>query len=88
MPLFCNPSNGAGVYLIGKEYFDKSAMIQIFKDKTGTDINIVRRMINSRDTPDDLAAVRQILYTSGFNVDCISAVIKKRKYIYAIDFFR
>lgn len=84
VPLFCDSSNGAGVYIMGKEYFDESAMIQIFKDKTGTDINILRRMINSQDTPDDMAAVKRILYTSGFNVDSISAIIKKRTYAFKI----
>lgn len=78
MPLYCDQSNGAGVYLIGRERFGESAMIQIFKDKTGTDINILRRMIISQDTLDDTAAVKQILCTSGFSGDSVLKIIKKR----------
>lgn len=78
LPLCCDRSNGAGVYLMGRERFDESAMIQIFKDKTGTDINILRRMIISQDTLDDTSAVKQILYTSGFSGDSVLKIIRKR----------
>lgn len=79
LPLYCNQSSGAGVYLVGREHFDESAMIRIFMDKTEMDfINILRRMINSQDTPDDMAAVKQILFTSGFSGDSVSDIIKKR----------
>lgn len=78
LPLYCDPSNGAGVYLIGRDRFDESAMIQIFRDRTETDINVMRRMIVSQDTLDDSEAAQKILCNSGFDEETALALVKRR----------
>lgn len=80
MPLYIDSSSGAGVYIIGKKRFDDSALISVFLDKKGIDLNIIRKMLNHSDTPKEINKVKAVLLRSGFESDLTAELTKKHKY--------
>lgn len=84
MPLYIDPSGGGGVYIIGKSRFDDSALVSVFKDEKGIDLNIVRKMLDHSDAPNEITDVKSVLLRSGFNAELVSEIEKKHKDAVAI----
>ncbi|MGN1120033.1 MAG: hypothetical protein ACI4Q4_06720 [Oscillospiraceae bacterium] len=79
MPLYIDPSSGAGVYIMGKKRFDNSALVAIFKDKKGVDLSVVQKMLNHSDAPNEMLDVTSTLLKLGFDVKLVSEIEKKHK---------
>ena len=79
MPLYIDPSGGGGVYIIGKNRFEDSALVSLFKDEKGIDLNIVRKMLDHSDAPNEITEVRTVLLRLGFEVGLVSELEKKHK---------
>lgn len=79
MPLYIDPSSGGGVYIIGKNRFEDSALVSLFKDEKGIDLNIVRKMLDHSDAPNEITDVRSLLLRSGFESRFVSEIEKKHR---------
>lgn len=84
MPLYIDASSGGGVYIMGKNRFDNSALVAIFKDKKGVDLSVVQKMLNHSDAPNEMPDVKSTLLKLGFDIKLVSEIEKKHKDAVAI----